>query len=359
VNRLDWWICKLARGKRRPYIKGLIQRSIEYCEELEGKASELGRLTHEVSGLRRDSYPLVSWLYDHDHDSLPDPSDELEYWRSHIWQGYRKLIGHYTRLVEEDQRRGQQIWEHREQKLDDAIVGLSYDLAVLQANHVVDRGLRGDEGARAFDGEAVPLLEQLESKLRASRKSLALSDHNGQDEQIKHLAQAFKQVGHDLRNLFHALPPPEGPDDVTNKELPPTAAEQEQSPSPTIVENAASSNQAADARRTESKILAARATVKFTLEDGPAPVSLLPPVPTSSKDTDRTLAIAERAARRQSVVMPILAKRGWKKGKLVTKSGVAKATVYGYLDGTRSWIKDENRLAIAQTLDLERNQLPD
>jgi hypothetical protein len=89
------------------------------------------------------------------------------------------------------------------------------------------------------------------------------------------------------------------------------------------------------------------------------PVAPFPPVPTSPEDTDSTLAIAERAARRQSVVMPILAKRGWKKGKLVTKSGVGKATVYGYLDGTRSWIKDENRIAIAQTLDLELNQLPD
>jgi hypothetical protein len=358
VNRLDWWICKLARGKRRPYIKGLIQRSIEYCEDLEGKAFELGRLPNEVSGLRRDSYPLISWLYDHDHDSLPDPRDELEYWTLHIWQRYRELIGHYARLVDEDQRAGRPIWEHREQKLDNAIVGLSYDLAVLQANYVVDRGLRGDEGVGAFHDEAGALLEQLESELSASRESLALSDDNAQDEQVKHLAQMFKQVGHDLRGLFHVLPPAVGPHDAPNKEIPPTAEGKEQPPPPTTTENAGCSNQAADGRSTESKLLAARATGQVRLAGGPAPVEPVPPGSSSAED-DRAAAIAERAARRQAVVMPILANRHWKKGKLVTKSGVGKATVYGYLDGTRSWIEDENRTAIAQTLDLELNQLPD
>ena len=68
---------------------------------------------------------------------------------------------------------------------------------------------------------------------------------------------------------------------------------------------------------------------------------------------------AERAARRQAVVNPILEKKRWKPGRLVTESGVGKATVYGYLDGTRSWIDKDNRKAIAQCLDLKPEELPD
>jgi hypothetical protein len=69
--------------------------------------------------------------------------------------------------------------------------------------------------------------------------------------------------------------------------------------------------------------------------------------------------IAERADRRQAVVMPILTKRGWKRGRLVTAAGVGKNSVYEYLDGTRATITDENREAIAQALGLEKDELPD
>jgi hypothetical protein len=66
----------------------------------------------------------------------------------------------------------------------------------------------------------------------------------------------------------------------------------------------------------------------------------------------------DRAARRQAVVDPILEQKHWKPGRLVTKSGVGKATVYGYLNGTRSWIDKANRKAIAEALGLKLEQLP-
>jgi hypothetical protein len=69
--------------------------------------------------------------------------------------------------------------------------------------------------------------------------------------------------------------------------------------------------------------------------------------------------IAERAARRQAVVMPILGKRRWKRGRLVTEAGIGKNSVYEYLDGTRATITDKNRTAIAEVLDLQPDQLPD
>ena len=70
-------------------------------------------------------------------------------------------------------------------------------------------------------------------------------------------------------------------------------------------------------------------------------------------------AVAERAARRQAVVLPILAKKHWRPGRLATDAGVGKNSVYGYLDGTRIRISDANRNAIAQTLGIEPHQLPD
>jgi hypothetical protein len=57
---------------------------------------------------------------------------------------------------------------------------------------------------------------------------------------------------------------------------------------------------------------------------------------------DKPRAIAERAARRQAVVLPILERKNWKPGRLATEAGVAKNSVYGYLDGTRAHISDAN-----------------
>jgi hypothetical protein len=66
----------------------------------------------------------------------------------------------------------------------------------------------------------------------------------------------------------------------------------------------------------------------------------------------------DRAARRQRVVSPILEQKRWKRGRLVTDSGVGKATVYGYLNGTRASISKDNRKAIADSLELKLEQLP-
>jgi hypothetical protein len=59
------------------------------------------------------------------------------------------------------------------------------------------------------------------------------------------------------------------------------------------------------------------------------------------------------------VVNPILKKKRWKPGRLVTESGLGKATVYGYLDGTRRWIIQENRKAMADALGIATETLPE
>jgi hypothetical protein len=69
--------------------------------------------------------------------------------------------------------------------------------------------------------------------------------------------------------------------------------------------------------------------------------------------------IAERAANRQKVVLPILSKKRWKRGKLATQAAVSRNSVYQYLDGTRETITPENRKALADALGLPPDQLPD
>lgn len=67
--------------------------------------------------------------------------------------------------------------------------------------------------------------------------------------------------------------------------------------------------------------------------------------------------IAERAKRRQAVVMPILKKKRWTRGRWSTTAGVGKNSVYEYLDGKRN-LTEENRKAMAETLGLLPGDLP-
>lgn len=67
----------------------------------------------------------------------------------------------------------------------------------------------------------------------------------------------------------------------------------------------------------------------------------------------------DRARRRLAVVMPILARKHWKPGRLVTEAGVGKGSVYEYLDGTRKSITGENRKAIADALGIKPEDLPE
>jgi hypothetical protein len=63
------------------------------------------------------------------------------------------------------------------------------------------------------------------------------------------------------------------------------------------------------------------------------------------------------AAKRQSIVMPILKQKRWSRGKLVTEAGIGKNSVYEYLDGKRNPVY-ANRKAMADALGLTEDQLP-
>jgi hypothetical protein len=157
--------------------------------------------------LRRDSYPESSWLYDYSHEPLADPKAEYEYWTAHIWHGYDTLIDNYVFL-------GMSTSANRHEKLNSAIDGLSYDLAVLQANYVVDRGLRGEAVIRAYRDESAELLNpKVIASWRASceRLSIIFDDQTEDGD----LTQAFQRVGDGLRQLLPNLPPASGSPEST------------------------------------------------------------------------------------------------------------------------------------------------
>jgi hypothetical protein len=102
------------------------------------------------------------------------------------------------------------VWEERDDKLGEAIAGLIYDLAVLEANSVIDLGLRGDGAAQAFRRRVEDLREQVTSEWRASCARLAITARE-EDERWKAWLGALERVGRDLQSLQPYLPQP-GPE---------------------------------------------------------------------------------------------------------------------------------------------------
>jgi hypothetical protein len=68
--------------------------------------------------------------------------------------------------------------------------------------------------------------------------------------------------------------------------------------------------------------------------------------------------VAARATLRQAFLGPILKAIRWTRNRLANRSGVGKATVQGYWDGTRAHITDSNRTAIAEVLEIDVKKLP-
>jgi hypothetical protein len=223
VNRLDWWIGKLTHGEPRAYIQGLIQRSVEYCEELETRAIELGRASirpESVGGLYRDRYPC-DWgepysLYDGPPRPFSDPKTEFEFWTEHIWRGFNVVIEKLDQIggsrKRQDNETRKEFKGRIAQRVDSLYArmkrlmrGLSYDLAVLQANYIIDRGLRGNVAILAFQNESVGLIESVRTFGRESAERLGLSPRRQEQEGVDP-AEPLREVGEDLRHLASAMP---------------------------------------------------------------------------------------------------------------------------------------------------------
>lgn len=213
-------------ARERWRLKDILEASAEYCKERRTRALEAGDAATEKTwadlardfsesqssngglsairrvetGLDRDRYPFCYWLYDHSHEPIADPKAELDYWKAHVWRGYHILIENCAQLS-----RDGMAWANRHEKLSFAIAGLSYDLAVVQANYAIERGLRGEEAMRVFREESAVLLEEVTLSWRASCERLAVAFEDDTEE-LKDLAQPFHRVRDDLRPLLPELP---------------------------------------------------------------------------------------------------------------------------------------------------------
>jgi hypothetical protein len=223
VNRVDWWIGKLAHGQPLPFIQDLIQLSAECCEELEARALELGAGPTKpdgVGGLYRDRYPCewgeVYFLYDGPPRSSSDPKTDFEFWTEHIWSGFNGIIaeldGIHSPRKRKDKETRNEFKDRVVQGVDSryacmrrSILGLSYDLAVLQANYIIDRGLRGDAAFRMFQDESAGLIESVRKFGREGSKLLGLS-YGRQEKEGVDPTKPFREVGEDLRHLTSAMP---------------------------------------------------------------------------------------------------------------------------------------------------------
>jgi hypothetical protein len=210
-SALDGWLNLLKAES--PYctrsltgnpIMNLCLASAQDCEKRAARAFELEKAAESDEGplgLRRDRYSTSYWLYDHPHNPMADPGSELDYWTSHIWECFRGLIDDYAKIVENDKRKGGALWADRGERLNEAVTKLSYDLAVLQANYVLDLGLRGEDAMQTFRDEGLRLLNLVKSAWRTSSEALALSSGD-EHEDPRRSAQAFHRVSDDLQQLL-------------------------------------------------------------------------------------------------------------------------------------------------------------
>jgi len=110
-----------------------------------------------------------------------------------------------------------------------------------------------------------------------------------------------------------------------------------------------------------SGALTATAPVAAKVLGAPSAGSSAAPDPTATSPGNEAARKQNRqatlAADRQAVVLPILRKKGWSRGRWATTAGVSKNSVYEYLEGKRN-LSDGNRLAMAEVLELKPEDLP-
>jgi hypothetical protein len=227
VNRLDWWVSKLVKGASLLSIDLLIKRSAEYCEQLEARSREIGA-PQKPSGARvlyRDRYPC-GWgepymLYDGPPRQFPEPTAEFEYWTEHIWSGFNDDIAKLSQMHLPQKRREnearQAYWVRVKHRigfrytiLKKTLRGLSYDLAVLHANHIIDQGFQGDDAVGAFQSESPIIIQTIERFWRESSKLLGLSRRK-QENVVDAVAGILREVETDMSGITSQIVSPSKP----------------------------------------------------------------------------------------------------------------------------------------------------
>jgi hypothetical protein len=164
----------------------------------------------------RDRYPCdfgePYFLYDGPRRLFSYPQAEFEYWSEHIWRGFDGAVGKLAELGGQRERSPKETHEaYRDrvrQRIDlryvvtkNTMRGLSYDLAVLHANYIIDRRLRGNAAICAFQEALADLIESVRMFWRESSKQLGLSCRKQEKGGID-FVRPFHEVATDLRALL-------------------------------------------------------------------------------------------------------------------------------------------------------------
>jgi hypothetical protein len=153
--------------------------------------------------LRRDLYPLPSWLYDHSHKALTDQNEELSYWTTHIWKSFRDLVDEYASINDQVKRSGEAGWSERGEKLIDAFIGLSYDLGLVHANDLLVLGVSRDDVLQLFGDRKASLLTEMEVAWQRACEKLEVRMRPEIDgEQRRYFAQIFGDVEKSLEEVL-------------------------------------------------------------------------------------------------------------------------------------------------------------
>lgn len=205
-------------------IQSLCLASAEQCEAfaIQSRELEIAAQSGDRPGLRRDRYRVISWL-NGDQESLANANEERKRRESQAWQAYRNRIEEYQQIIKSQLQHGLLVWPGRGEKLSEAVTGLAYDLALLLANDLLDRGLRGVDLTREFRGDAETRVCELTATWRGNLEQLALPVPDSASE-MPDLSRAFDRVATDLKHLDELLDPASPQNPVPADEGRPPAA---------------------------------------------------------------------------------------------------------------------------------------
>jgi hypothetical protein len=139
---------------------------------------------------------------------LADRETDLQRAIAHIFKWYDTVIAGYERIRKAEMkdakdsaiemalaRESMVIWR---KKLEEATAGATYELAVLEANSVLDRSLRGEKAILAYQEESAEFLTELTAVWRTSYNRLAVKFEDVY-EAAQRLAEPFNHVKNDVR----------------------------------------------------------------------------------------------------------------------------------------------------------------
>ncbi len=201
ADPLDAWVFLLRHQNKflnSWLVRDLAAVSADYCDVLANGAIDLEAAavnTREPVGLRRGRYGFDTFLKAYPSEPRANSTADLKDWKVMVWREY----GLWIDAVAESPASA-----HRNQKVYSAIAGVSYDFAVLLANDVFDRGLRGEEAIHTFTDESAVLREEITRAWHSVCDRLSVSDEF-QTETLMDLALPFQRVLNDVSYLFMRL----------------------------------------------------------------------------------------------------------------------------------------------------------